>query len=303
MGWGQLRECPSLRIIESIMGDIGTPATLTERQLAFAAWWVAHKPLLRKVGHGLLIAANVAFWTYSAWGWGSYVLFGVQADRELAREIARTRFNVVALHERLRPQEIIVGEAVALPAGAKFDIVAVAVNPNDRHLARVRYHFTAGGASLPESEATILPRQEKALAALGIAERADATLAIDRVEFTRISAHAIADPPAYIAERTRFVTADEKFYPPGSVPGVGTAIATFTLENATSYSFWRVPLFVLFRYGERLGGVEYLVLDQFRASEKRLIDLRPKGVAAPPTRIEVLHDLDAFDPDVYMPPG
>lgn len=298
----QLPQRPSSRILEAIMGDTSAPEALSERQLTFAAWWVAHKPLLRKVGHGTLIALNVFFWTYSAWGWGAYILFGVQADRELAREIVRSRANIAELHERLRPKDIFVGETTLLPAGAKFDIVALVQNPNDRHVARVRYHFTAGGAALPEDEATVLPGQEKALAALGISERGDPTLTIDQVEFTRISAHAIADPLAYIAERMNFALADQKFYPPGTVPGVPVAIATFTLENASSYSFWRTPLYVLFRYGERLGGVEYLVLDQFRAGEKRLIDLRPKGVTGQPTAIEVLPDINVFDERVYMPP-
>ena len=131
------------------MSDPGLSGNnVSERQLKWGMWLIAHRAFLKRIGYGLLIAVAVVAWGYTLWGLLDYYFIrGLDLDRAIARDVATARNPSAEITKRQAAKPIQIAEVLLLATNTgTYDSVARVVNPNPRWLANVEYTLDVPGA-------------------------------------------------------------------------------------------------------------------------------------------------------------
>jgi len=75
----------------------------------------------------------------------------------------------------------------------------------------------------------------------------------------------------------------------------------FDITNATAYSYWSVPLWILLYHNSTQVGIEQAVLEPFLAGETKKVDVRSLLTNRSINKVEVIPRLNVFDEGVYRP--
>lgn len=272
----------------------------TNKELRWSEWYLRHKIRLGQMGTGILIAWCVVTIGYSLWAWGAYLIFGWSHDRRMIIQQTRELVNYRTLQPLYGAQELQVDTVQVFRSGPdKFDAVAEVKNPNERWVARFKYHFVFGSESTPTAETVLLPQTIRPVAVFGYKTAAypqGAQFIIDEIAWRRLNPHTLSDVASYQAERVQFVVDNFAFKPP-------EAILTFDLANQSAYSYWRPVFYVDLLNGFQRVGLIPVSADQFRAGTKRTIDVRYFGDQLTVTEIRLHPVVDIYDESIYMLPS
>ena len=150
-----------------------------------------------------------------------------------------------------------------------------------------------------------MPSESRYLTALNVpaASRPNgATLEVTDVVWHRIDHHSIADTAEYLAERDDFVVSNE-LYAADVVLAAGTVgRSTFTLKNASAYSYFSPTFTVLLKRGGVVIGINEVTLSQFATGEERAVDVHWFGDIPSSGTVEVVPMINYFDETVYTKP-
>ena len=274
---------------------------LPTRELRLGEWYVRHRELLRMILTILLAVWSVVTIGYSGWQWGVYLAVGYAEDERLLKALARPQIPYEVMHLAQGAKDLAIRSVdVFQPTGSKYDLVAEVENPNERWYAAITYKFTYSGGATASAVATVLPHSERPVAVFchkADAYPAGAELMIESVRWQRANPHIIPDVESYLSERLNFPITDVLFSSGDSVPRL-----TFDITNATAYSYWQPVFYVALQSGGVPQGFIYVSLDQFRAGEKRSVDLRLFSPGAAGSAIRLIPAFSVFDPSAYMPP-
>ena len=283
-----------------------SPEDVSYRRLRFASWYLRRKALLQKIGVGILTVWSAATILWSGYRWAEYIFVGYWEDLDLA-ERQRIGFqNYEALQARYRAKDLqLMRPSVFRAGGDTVDFVTEAANPNEQWSVRVRYKYLYGSGETAIFETFFLPLSSHPIVVLGHESAVYPTgvqLAIEDIVWSRIDPHAIPDVGAFLAERLNFLVEDVKFESARRTELPADRLL-FTLTNNSAYSYWQ-PLFSVALFnGNTLVGVVPITLEQFRAGEKREIDVRLFADLGDVTNIEAVPVIDVFDESVFMGPG
>lgn len=277
---------------------------LGNRAFRLGEWYVRHKILLAKMFVAILIVWSAGSLGWSLFKWGEYLFVGLEQDKELARELARS-INYTRLRPVYAPQELQAGEArVFQSGGGVYTLAAVVLNPNRRHLAVVRYRFAFEGGQTDVEEAFILPGQERILpifGAKGDVFPAGIRLQIAETRWRRIDPHQIPDPAAFMAKRLDIGVENFSYTQAGAEAPAPSA--TFTVVNRTPYGFWQAEFLAELLLGDGLVDLAAVTLDNFRPGESRPVDIRLFGGAFGVSDVRLIPTMNVFDQSVYLPPA
>lgn len=273
---------------------------ITEKQLKFGYWFVAHRLLLKKILMIALAVISAALWgTVAVIAFRMFVLYGDDYER-LVRDRGRSYISAeaVAAATPLAPQ--VIQTYTFNTSNNRYDLAAVVKNLNTNRYARFGYRFVGEGFATPVFRGVLIPGQETVLTALGqelSARPRGAQLEFSDFVWTRISKHDVPDPASYVAERIAFAVADASYVlgPP--------ARSSFAITNNTAYSYWQVVAVVLLKRGSTVVGVNTVTIPQFRSGESRSIELTWFDTVSTASGVEVRLQVDIFDPTSFMPPS
>jgi len=185
------------------------------------------------------------------------------------------------------------------------DMIAPIENPNERWIASVTYHFEDGENITPEETAAVLPGAATYLGVLGYIASTTVSapeLVISATEWKTASARRVPDPALYMEQRLDFNVGEPVIVKPGTgkedVKGYQIA---FDITNATAYSYWSVPLWILLYHNSTQVGIEQAVLEPFLAGETKKVDVRSLLTNRSINKVEVIPRLNVFDEGVYRP--
>ena len=300
--------------------QFGGNNNVSERQLSWGLWLVAHRAGLKRIGYGALIAVAVVSWSYTIWGViDHFFLRGLDLQRAIERDLA-TRLNPrAAIIQRQRAKPLEIADVSLLPTSAStFDVAARVVNPNPQWLATVEYQLDVPGAP-PESVRTVLlPGRERWLTRLNAESKANptmATMTFRSIDWQRLSHLEAADPKRFMDDRLNIEVKNPVFVSPrelmlggsasptsGPAPTVTVSRATFVVANRSAYGLRDLELTVLLHRGPAIVGVNRIVLNDVRAGEERAAAatwFQPLGLVQ---SVEVLPYVNVFDPTVFIAP-
>jgi hypothetical protein len=304
----------------------GAPDQISNRQLSWGLWFVAHREGLKKLGYGLLIAVSVVSWGYTLWGLTDHFLLrGLDLRRAIQRDLATRQNPRAAIIQRQRPKQLEIAEVLLIPNGStSFDVAARVVNPNPRWLATVEYHLEVPGAPAEIERTVLLPGRDHWLIRLNAESKANpssAALTFSRIDWQRLSHLDVADPKRFMDERLNVEITQSAFVPPreltlgGTGPtatGTGPAAvpaavaqatvsrAAFTVVNRSAYGVKDLELVVLLRRSGGIVAVNQIVLNDVRSGESRAAAatwFHPLGLVQ---AVEVIPYVNVFDPRAFL---
>lgn len=277
----------------------------SEKQLKFAAWYVARKMLLKKILIGFLIVLSAVFWIYGIYGLINYYFIEEPSFNLMTRNLSRF-VDYQNVREKFQPQNLEIGAVSILSAGKeKYDLAVKISNPNANQRLNFDYNFVVDGKQTISKKGFILPGEEKFLLGLGAESKTkprQTDLEFSNMKWQRIDAHQISDYKAWQDERLNFIFENVKFSP-AVVAGNKIAIsrASFKARNATVYGFWDVGFAILLYRGSSLVGANYITLEEFLSGQTRQVEVSWFEPLPSVTRVEVAPEVDIFDARVFMP--
>ncbi len=280
-----------------------------QRTYRFSLWWVNNRERARRLGLGLFFAFDAALVLFAAWTFLDG--FVVSYERERLAMAEMVAYGQADIHARTRAEaarDLQTGPATVLALeDGRVDVYAPLVNPNDDWWVEFTYAFRAGDAQTEPVRTFVLPGQERPLLAFATTELGSAraaTVEISDVTWRRVDRHLTGDYATWEAERLDLRVTDAQFEP--SVPLDGRTIArvSFTVTNASAFSYYDPVFFVLLRRGTSVVGVSQTTVDSLDAGATRGISLNWFGPVPAVSTVEVVPHLNIFDLNAYKPlPG
>lgn len=269
-------------------------------------WWVEHRALLRRIGVIVLAVFDAALLLFS--GWTFLDAFVVSVDREdrAVAEVAvvgqtETRnFSIAHAADAMS-----LGEVQIFTTGDKrYDFYTTLANPNREWYAEFRYTFVIADAETEELSGFILPGEEKPLTYFAYeadSRPSSVRFNIHDLAWHRVDPHAISDYDTWYADRFGWSITNPLFSRDLAIDKEEIGRISFTVSNATAFSYWEPEFYVLLLRGNSVAGVTRTTIDRFESGETREVMINWFGTIPAVTKLEVIPAVNLFDPDAYMP--
>lgn len=271
-----------------------------------AKWFVRNRIHLFRVLVGFLIVLNCVLYIIFLWKIGAYALFGYPEDRQMEAFQAQTFPNYRVLQQRYRANNLVIGRPTVYPSSLhRTDFIVAVENPNSRFAADVVYSFSYAGGTTESHIAHVLPGASGVIGVFGVETDglpSSVDVTIEYISWQRISPHAIADVPSYVADHVDFSVGDITFVPASPVDGLASHRLTFDVTNNTAYSYWEPVFYVVLLKGNARVGVVPITVDQFLAGSTRTIDIRLERPSVSVTGVTLFPSVDIFDAASFMSP-
>ena len=285
------------------LGATESVAGVTEKELRWSEWWVEHREGVRKLAIGLFAAVDAILLLVGIWGFTDWLALGGLREEQAIRQMTAASYGQV---QGLSLQEVQIGAPIVLQgATGKVDVLVPVENRNPNFWAELRYHVSVGGVAQPTRTAFVLPGQSKYLAELGASSESGSgvEMSVER----RIWHH--ADTVAGLSQQafadTRLdIHADNAVYaPPDPLATSPSSSASFTLVNGTAFGYYDVGVLVLLERGDAIVGANRVTVDRLLPEERKPMQIYWYQSLPQVTKVEVVPDINIYDPDAYRAPG
>jgi hypothetical protein len=286
----------------------------TEGELQFASFWVRYRILLRRVGHGVLIALNVVLWGYGLWGLLDAYAISYPRESRITADIANDGF-IASQFERNRPQNIQTGAAsVFQGTESRLDLVVPVNNPNTEWWAEFTYRFNVSGEMTPARTGFLLPGQKSYLGEFGYKPKTmgarSGVFTADNLRWHRTDPSLVgADYKSWISRRNQLKAEDIQFLTnlPAPAGTTGNAASqqlsrtSFTFVNPSAYGFWTVQLYVILKRAGAPVAATSVTLNNVQAGERRPVNIDWFEKLPQVTETEVVPVVNFLDRSAYLP--
>ncbi len=274
----------------------------TEKELRWSQWWVDHREQVRKAGLGFFIALDVLLVGIGAWGFIDWLAFGGLREEQAIRQMTSSEYGRVP---SLTLEELQIGAPIALSGGSgKMDILASVENHNPNFWAELQYRFLVNGTEQPLRKAFVLPGQAKYLAELGAsaASGGSVELKIEQRLWHRADLQGAASAEVFAEARLNIRAENPIYVPSDPLATSPVSSAKFTLVNDSAFGYYDVDLLILLYRGDSIVGVNALRVDTMEAGEKKPMDVFWFQLLPQVTKVQVIPDVNVYDPDAYRSP-
>lgn len=261
------------------------------KEMNFGLWLSENRKRMLKALTIFLLALCAFFLVYSTY---NYIIYFWSED-----PLANLGASPTSPRQLTVPFEV--GVPQIFSSGELSDLAVKITSANEKFAATFHYCFTLAGAEFACGDDFILPQGEKYVLALGqnlTGSRSEVSFKIIDIFWQRIDAHQIPNWPDFLATRLNFPISDLTFLS-GRSSSTGQNSLSFQATNATAYSYYEVPLTLLFFNGEELAGVNRYILKNFLTGDSRSVRLSWSGNLSDTSRTEVSPDLNIMAAGVY----
>jgi len=262
-----------------------------------SVFWVENQVLLRKIGFGFFIAFDgflllFVFWTMI----DSFALSYDNESREVVQMVAYGQQDLHSYTIANSADSILQEDVRVFPIGnSRYDFYSQLSNPNTDWWVEFKYQFLFdAGETIPEN-GFLLPSQEKPVISLAITSQVPvqvAELKLTDIVWHRIDKKVISDYATWQDDRLRIEVSDASFSKES-----GT---TFIVFNNTAFSYFDPVFYVLLKRGPSVVGVSRATVASLKAGEHQEISLYWFGTLPSVGEVEVIPDIQLFNPDVYQ---
>lgn len=278
-----------------------------QRFYRFSVWWVENRELLKKIGIGAMLAFDVILVGFVLWTFADSFLVSYGSERAAVAGMAvfgQEEMRSYSLSRAAHPLEI--GEEEALSSGdGRYDIFAMARNPNTDWYALFTFAFRYGEAVTPPLSGFLLPGEEKPMAVLGLASEtpigSDAAIEISDLVWRRVDRHMTGDYMKWISEHLNLEIKEIKFSTDVSVNKQTIGRTSFTVANRSAFSYYDPEFWVILRRGSSIVGINRILLPYLDAGESRDVDVNWFGALPAVGETQIIPSINVFDLKTYKP--
>jgi len=282
------------------------PEQLPERQLKFGKWFLLHQPGLHRWLVIILIIINFLLIGFGIVGLVGYYFVTAEEHDRLLLNLTQSGVNYEAHRLANAAQPPQVDRVLILPAGeGRFDFVVRVVNPNPYWaLLNFDYEFFYDGVGAGQQQGSLAPGEEKYFVALGV--KSDRLPRQANWEIGNLNWRWVIDYPSVVDDRSRFNLSGIT-YAPSRATGLSERLpvsqASFTVTNASAYSYWQVPIVVLLYRGSNVVGVNQVILDQVLSGQTRSVALNWYEPLGEVTRVDARIQPNLLAASNFMSPS
>lgn len=265
----------------------------TDKELKFSYWYVTNKLLLRNIFTVSLGVVGFLLWLYVIW---QLVFFGVyySVENYQTRKLIFGDNLALSNINQLKPKSLQINDPTALIGeNNRNDYFAQITNNNSDWLATFDYVFSGNNKSTISRQGFALPLEKKYLMNLGV-DGSITELSVTNVKWQRVY-----NPQLTYEERYRFKIENDTFTV-GSKPDE-PSILDFDITNDSAFNYWQVGVQTFLYSSGNVASVNYIVLEQLMAGEKRHVQLNWNTKLPRISNIEVIPEVNVFDADNIMP--
>ncbi len=273
----------------------------TDQELKAGLWYLHHKRGLDRLFILILGIIILITWGWFLFVYADYYLFSARREAAIARALATAPVvPTQTLDTAYTPKDLVIGDLQQFSSPAATDLMLVIQNPNPNWAATVDYQFSMGEAQTQLASAVVLPGDIAYLVSTLRKTGLTPTYSLSNVRWKRISSQDIPDFSVYRTDHLNFPVKDTTITPT-VIPGKGTITRiSFTISNATPWSYWNPNFIVLWLGGSDIRGVGQITFDQFRSGQTRTGDLTIFGNIGAIGQVQVIPQINILDPSVYM---
>jgi hypothetical protein len=268
-----------------------------KRFYSLSVFWVENQVLLRKIGFGIFIAFDgflllFVFWTMI----DSFALSYDNENREVAQMVAYGQQDLRSYTIANSADPILQEDVRVFPIGnSRYDFYSQLSNPNPDWWVEFKYQFLFDAGETTPENGFLLPGQEKPVISLAVTSQVPvqvAELKLADIVWHRINKKVISDYATWQDDRLRIEVSNATFSKES-----GT---TFTVFNNTAFSYFDPVFYVLLKRGSSVVGVSRATVASLKAGENQEISLYWFGTLPSVGEVEVIPDIQLFNPDVYQ---
>lgn len=258
-------------------------------------FFIANQIFLKRFLVVFLILTNIFLW------WTSGVkLVNYLSDTKNYEKIILSLNTPIIDWQKIRENnkqqdlQIISVDKISL-GNNKYNLVAKVYNPNSRwSVANLNYAFVIDGFVLDWQDDFINTESNKYLFNFSYTSQnypQEVTLKLGQIYWSPIDLNKRKDAvPIDQLEilNTNFTQSENQ------------AIVDFEILNKSYFNFWQIGLQVILFQGERIVGVNYLTTSGLLSSERRKLSTAMLEKISPPSRIEIIPDIDIYNKNNYF---
>ncbi|MFA6995113.1 MAG: hypothetical protein WC249_01750 [Patescibacteria group bacterium] len=274
---------------------------LSLNKLDFGLWLSENRKKIRQLLTLILIIFSVLIFSFSAYNY--FIYFSSGDLNNLAVE------GSVPISPRQAVSDLEVAPLQVFNGLESSDLAVKINNPNDKFMVSFKYCFTLDKQNLACDQNYLMPGEGKYILALGQALNGDAgqiVFNISDISWQRIDIHLIPNWNDYLGSHLNFQVTNLKLTPAQTSnlsQKIGLNILEFSIKNKTAYSYYKIPLNLLFFSGENLVGVHRFFLENFLTGEARDVKIVWTGNLPNVDQTQVQPDINLLDSGVYLPYG
>ncbi len=281
-------------------------AGISTHTLETGVWFVNHRKYFVITCVIILAVIGVSTMSYSLYNIAYYVIVGRVQDKQLRDDLGSNNSIIHNQHGSLGYLDV--GRTEIIPnQNGTVDFIGEIRNTTARGVIHFSYYFDVNGQQVGSGSDFVLPNQTKYVVALGETvsiQGSGVNLVVSNVELRRLNTSIIDHWQKYLTDHLNFVVTEPKFIP-GQISGLSEKLylgeVSFTVTNASAYSYKEARLLVMLKSGDRIAGATHYYLKNFRSGETRSVRFTWTGGVAAVNQVEVTPDVNPFDDSVYIP--
>ena len=272
------------------------PSGLSLDKLNFGLWFSENRKKITKIIIICLICISAFFFLYSTYNYLIYFFSGSKIDEDTM--IVSSPKNNVA--------DLIIGTPYVLKSNDSYDIISTISNPNTKFFASFKYCFNNEAGEISCGSNFILPGEDKYISALGqkINNGVDTvSFKIKEISWQRIDTHKIIDWPSFSSEHLKFtikninlnLDSDDNLNLKKGLDSL-----EFTINNKSNFSYYEVPLDIVFYRDSEIVGANKTVVKNFLAGESRTINISWPAMLSGVNRTDIRPELNLLNDGIYL---
>lgn len=274
------------------------------KQYRRTLWWVEHRELLGNIGIALLAVFDACLIIFVGWNLiETFIVSAGPEQRALVESISNNQEDLHAYTTARAATEISISDTQIFSSGNNaYDFYTQIENPNTDWWAEFQYNFIFDSGSTSVKDGFILPGSTKPVVELAFTSAAgigSAQLQLQSVSWHRIDHHTIPDYTKWSEDRLGLEITNPTISQETSADAHGLFRTTFTVRNNTAYNYYNPTFYLLLKRGASVTGVNKTVLQTLTVGETRDIVVNWFGTIPPASQIEVIPELNLFDPMLY----
>lgn len=278
------------------------------KTLETGLWLTKNRGVFKTILILFLLIISISAWLYTFYGFGNYLIFGMNADSQMARAIAQSTGVSQAYLNQFLPQNIILSPAGFLTNNNKYDLYIQVSNPNTQWWGNIVYCFQRLDGEQSCGKTFILPGEKKYIVSLAQsfnAEPNDLKFSYTISHWNKINKHNISNWSSYQTSHLNLVVSNQTFTPASTnsvSEKIGFNSLGFTVTNNSAYSYWQMPLTIVLMNNGKIVYLDRYLADNLTSQENRNIQITWPGAIGDITSVSILPDVNILDQSVYQKP-
>jgi hypothetical protein len=271
-------------------------------------WWTKNRKKLKITLVILLILVSIFSWGYTLYGFGYYLLVGMNADNQTVKNIAQSSLPGQDYLNQRTYKNLVLTPARYIANNGKYDLYEVITNPNAKWWATFDYCFKGGDGEQACGKEFILPGEKKYITALAEAFNSapsDLNFITDNLDWNKIDNHLIPDWNTYRNDHLNISLSNQLFTPAAnnaSTDKLSLNSLAFSLTNNSAYSYWEAPFTIILTNDSGIAYLTSYTASNFGSHSSRDVKLTWAGGMGAVTGISVIPDLNILNNNIYQQP-